>query len=329
MHAFVINRHGGPEVFEPAELPDPQAGPGQVRVRVVASSVNPLEIKLRTGLVKTGPDFPAILNGDVAGIVDQVGEGVTRFKVGDAVVGCAGGLKGHPGALADYMVADARLLTHAPRSLPLEECAVLPLVFMTAWSALVDRARIRPDEHALIHAGTGGVGHVAVQLAKSRGARVATTVSTPEKAEIAKRLGADEIILYRDEPVAAYVQRLTAGKGFPLVFDTVGGANLDASFEAAAISGRVCSINTRSTHDLSQVHAKNLTLHVIFRSVPLLYGVELEHQAEMLQAMVELVDGGALRPLLARERFTFAQIADAHRYLESGQVIGKIVLTRH
>jgi NADPH:quinone reductase len=329
MQAFVINRHGGPEVFEPATLPDPEAGPGEVRIAVAASSVNPLEVKIRTGLVRTGPDFPAILNGDVAGVIDQVGVGVTGFKVGDAVMGCAGGLKGHPGALADYMVADVRLIARAPARLPLEECAALPLVFMTAWSALIDRANLQPGELVLIHAGAGGVGHVAVQLAKWKGARVATTVSTPEKARIARTLGADEIILYREEPVAQYVARLTGGKGFSLVFDTVGGANLDASFEAAAVSGQVCSINTRSTHDLSVVHAKNLTLHVIFRSAPLLYGVELEHQAEMLQAMAGMIDAGALRPLLAERRFPFAQIAEAHRYLESGQAVGKVLLTRH
>lgn len=328
MKAYVINRHGGPEVFEEATLPDPQAGPGQVRIRVRASSVNPLEAKIRSGLVRSGPEFPAILNGDVAGVIDQVGEGVKGFESGDAVLGCAGGVRGHPGALADYMLADPRLITHAPHRLPLETCAVLPLVFMTSWSALIDRAAIRPGEHVLIHAGAGGVGHVAIQLAKARGARVATTVSSEEKGVIARDLGADDIILYRDEPVADYVQRLTGGAGFPLVFDTVGGGNLDASFEAAAVSGRVCSINTRSTHDLSPLHAKNLTLHVVFRSVPLLYGMELEHQSWILRNMTEMIDEGSLRPLLAARQFGFAQIADAHRYLESGQAVGKILLTR-
>ncbi len=329
MKAFVIHRHGGPEVFEEATLPDPQAGPGQVRIAVRASSVNPLEIKIRSGLVRSGPEFPAILNGDVAGIIDQVGDGVAGFEVGDAVVGCAGGIRGYPGALADYMVADACLVTHAPERLPLETCATLPLVFMTAWSALVDRAQIQPGEHVLIHAGAGGVGHVALQLAKARGARVATTVSSQEKGAIARDLGADDVILYKQESVPGYVQRLTGGTGFPLVFDTVGGSNLDKSFEAAAISGRVCSINTRSTHDLSPLHAKNLTLHVIFRSVPLLYRMEMEHQSWILRNMAEMVDEGTLRPLLAARQFTFAEIADAHRYLESGQAVGKILLTRN
>lgn len=329
MKAYVIHRHGGPEVFEAATLPDPQAGPGQVRIQVRASSVNPLDTKIRSGLVRSGPEFPAILGGDVAGIVDQVGDGVTGFRIGDAVVGSAGGVRGHPGALADFMVADACLVTSAPRHLPLETCAALPLVFMTAWSALVDRAQIRPGEHVLIHAGTGGVGHIAVQLARARGARVATTVSSEAKGAVARDLGAEEVILYKREPVADYVQRLTGGTGFSLVFDTVGGGNLDASFEAAAVSGRVCSINTRSTHDLSPLHAKNLTLHVIFRLVPLLYRMELEHQSWILRNMTEMVDEGGLRPLLADRAFSFAEIADAHRYLESGRAVGKILLTRN
>lgn len=329
MQAYVIDEFGGPEVFREATLPDPVAGPGQVRIRVHASSVNPLETKIRSGIVRTGPEFPAILNGDVAGVVDQVGNGVSDFAVGDPVVGCAGGLRGYPGALADFMLADTRLITHAPRNLPLAEAATLPLVFMTAWNALVDRLDLAQDDFVLIHAGAGGVGHVAIQLAKALGARVATTVSTPEKAEIARSLGADELIFYREEPVRDYVQRLTDGQGFAVVFDTIGGATLDASFEAAAISGQVASINTRSTHDLSIVHAKNLTLHVIFRSVPMLYGIDLGYQRIILDEMVRLVDSDLLKPHIAANRFRFSEISAAHRYLESGAATGKILLTRN
>jgi NADPH2:quinone reductase len=328
MRAYVITRHGGPEVFEEIILPDPQAGAGEIRIRVRASSVNPLDVKIRSGLVRVGPEFPAILHGDVAGVVDQVGAGVRGLAEGDAVIGWAGGVREHPGALADFMVADARLVTPAPKRLPLESCAVLPLVFLTAWSALVDRGALQAGEHVLIHGGTGGVGHVAVQLAKALGARVATTVSSVAKGDIARGLGADDIIVYPREPVADYVERLTGGSGFPLVFDTVGGDCLDASFEAAAISGRVCSINTRSSHDLSPLHARNLSLHVIFRLLPLLHGLERDHQSRILRTLAEMVDQGSLSPLLAGQRFPFADIADAHRYFESGRAVGKILLTR-
>lgn len=330
MKAMVIEQFGGPEVFVEREVDTPEPAEGQVRIKVVASSVNPLETKIRSGLVKTGPAMPAILNGDVSGIVDKVGPGVTGFAEGDEVFGCAGGVGQWQGALADYMVADVRLLTRRTPAitLPLNECAAVPLVFLTAWSALVDRAQLQPGEQVLIHAGTGGVGHMAIQIAKYLGARVATTVSTEAKAEEARRLGADDIIFYKDESVEEYRQRLTAGKGFSLVFDTVGGNNLDRTIEAAGVNGRMCSINTRSTHALTQMHAKSLTLHVIFRSISLLHGIGMDDQPRLLQAMQDLLEQGKVRPLIDSQRFRFTEIGAAHRHLESGQAMGKILLER-
>lgn len=330
MKAMVIEQFGGPEVFVEREVETPEPAEGQVRIKVVASSVNPLETKIRSGLVKTGPAMPAILNGDVSGIVDKVGPGVTGFAEGDEVFGCAGGVGQWQGALADYMVADVRLLTRRTPAitLPLNECAAVPLVFLTAWSALVDRAQLQPGEHALIHAGTGGVGHMAIQIAKYLGARVATTVSSEAKAEEARRLGADDIIFYKDESVEEYRQRLTAGKGFSLVFDTVGGKNLDRTIEAAGVNGRMCSINTRSSHDLTQMHSKSLTLHVIFRSISLLHGIGMDDQPRLLKAMQDLLEQGKVRPLIDSQRFRFTEIGKAHRHLESGQAMGKILLER-
>ncbi|MEC7376297.1 MAG: zinc-dependent alcohol dehydrogenase family protein [Pseudomonadota bacterium] len=327
---MVIEQFGGPEVFVEREVDTPEPAEGQVRIKVVASSVNPLETKIRSGLVKTGPAMPAILNGDVSGIVDKVGPGVTGFAEGDEVFGCAGGVGQWQGALADYMVADVRLLTRRTPAitLPLNECAAVPLVFLTAWSALVDRAQLQAGEHALIHAGTGGVGHMAIQIAKHLGARVATTVSSEAKAEEARRLGADDIIFYKDESVEEYRQRLTDGKGFSLVFDTVGGNNLDRTIEAAGVNGRMCSINTRSSHDLTQMHSKSLTLHVIFRSISLLHGIGMDDQPRLLKAMQDLLEQGKVRPLIDSQRFRFTEIGAAHRHLESGQAMGKILLER-
>lgn len=327
MRAMIIRKPGDYNVFEAAEMPDPTAGKGQVRIQVKATSVNPLELKIREGAVAAGPDYPAILNADVGGIIDQVGEGVSHFKVGDAVIGCAGGLKGHQGALADYMLADERLITHAPNSISLEEASVLPLVFVTAWTALVERCNIQPGEKVLIHGGTGGVGHVAIQLAKARGAEVYTTVSSDKKAAIAKNLGADHVINYKQETVNDYVQRLTDGNGFSVVFDTVGGKTLDDSFVAASIKGRVVSINTRSTHDLSILHSKSLTLHVVFRALPLLMGIGIETERSKLAVLIQLIETGQLKPLLAEKSFGIHQVAAAHEYQDSGQAIGKILLT--
>lgn len=330
MKAMVIEEFGGPEVFVERDVAMPEPVAGQVRIRVVASSVNPIETKIRSGFVRSGPDMPAILNGDVAGVVDKVGPDVTRFAEGDEVFGCAGGVRGWQGALADYMVADERLLAkRTPQiKLPLEQCAALPLVFLTAWTALADRAALQAGEFALIHAGTGGVGHVAIQIARHLGARVATTVSTDEKAKLAQSLGAEDIVFYRDEEVSHYVTRLTGGLGFDVVFDTVGGENLDRSIEATGVSRRLCSINTRSTHDLSQLHAKNLTLHVIFRSVPLLHGIGMDDQPRLLDALTNMLEQDAVRPLVDAETFAFADVAAAHCKLEAGQATGKILLLR-
>lgn len=329
MQAIVINEFGGYDVFETAELPDPTPSAGEVRIRVAASSVNPLELKIRSGLVPAAPAFPAILNADVSGIIDQVGEGVTKFKVGDAVIGCAGGIKSRQGALADFMVTDARLIEHAPKSLGLEEAASLPLVFMTAWSALIERLQISSGDHLLIHGGAGGVGHVAIQLAKAKGAEVSTTVSSEEKAQVVRDLGADHVIHYQSEKVEDYTERLTQGQGFTHIFDTVGGASLDASLQAASPFGQIATINARSSHDLSLMHSKSLTLHAVFRALPLLTGQGIEGEPARLAALVQMVDEGKVLPLIAEQRFTFEQIGQAHAYLESGKALGKILLTRH
>lgn len=326
MHAMVIRKYGTSKVFEPAEMPIPTAEPGHVVIRVAATSVNPLDTKIRAGAVPANPEFPAVLHGDVAGIVTEVGEGVDRFNVGDEVFGFAGGIKRYQGALADYMLADARLIAKKPDNLAFAEAAALPVVFITAWNALIERAQIQPGDKVLIHAGTGGVGHVAIQLAKWSGAEVYTTVSTAEKAEIAKKLGADEVIFYRDEEVEDYVERCTDGKGFDVVFDTVGTDNMDRSFLAAKVSGSVVTIAARSSHDLSPLHGKNLTLHVVFIATPLVHGTDFDAQTEAVDAMASLAGDGYIRPLLDDTVFPFEDVALAHDKVEAGTAIGKVVL---
>jgi NADPH2:quinone reductase len=192
MKAVAVNNFGPPQVFQVMELPEPELKPGHVLIKVAASSVNPIDFKIRSGAVKgLAPDFPAILHGDVAGIVAAVGAGVTAFKPGDEVYGCAGGVKGLGGALADYMLADADLVALKPASLSMAEAAALPLVAITAWLGLFDRARLEAGQTILVHAATGGVGHIALQLAKQAGAKVFTTGSSEEKLRIGQELGAD------------------------------------------------------------------------------------------------------------------------------------------
>lgn len=327
MKAQIIQSFGDPSVFLLEEVSKPELKPGHVLIQVKASSVNPIDTKVRAGAVPAvAPEFPAVLHGDVAGLVSAVGEGVTEFKVGDEVFGCAGGFKGTGGALAEFMLADADLLAHKPKNLTMEEAAALPLVAITAWEALFNRAHLVPGQDVLIHAATGGVGHIAIQLAKWQGATVYTTASSQEKLEIGTRLGADVTINYREESVRDYVQKYTDGKGFDVVFDTVGGENLDRSFEAAAVHGTVAAIAARSTHDLSPVHSKGLSLHVTFMLLKILNKDMHKQYGEILKKVAKVVEEGKLCPLVDPNMFTFDEVSKAHEYMESGKAIGKIVL---
>lgn len=327
MKKQVIKKFGDASVFEAIESPTPALKPGYVLVRVMATSVNPIDVKLRSGMFPDmTPDFPAVLHGDVAGVIEKVGEGVSDFKVGDEIYGCAGGLKGEDGALAELMQVDARLIAKKPVSLSMAQAAALPLVVITAWEALFEKIKLQPKQKVLIHAGAGGVGHVAIQLAKWAGADVYATVSSPDKAAIAKSLGATEAINYREEQVADYVKRITDGKGFDVVLDTVGGDNLDKSMAAVSMYGDVISILTVSSHDLSPLFAKSANLHVVFMLLPMLCNIQRERHGEILRKVAQLVDQGKLKPLLDKQQFTFAQVDKAHALLESGMAIGKIII---
>lgn len=328
MRAMVIRQFGTPEVFEcDRHFPTPALQPGYVLVQAAATSVNPVDRKIRQGSA-IAPEFPAVLHGDVAGTVVAVGAGVDYLSVGEAVYGCVGGVKGSGGALAEYVLADARLLAPAPQSLPLATAAALPLVSITAWEALVDRAQIQAGQRVLVYGGTGGVGHIGIQLAKAVGATVCAAVSTPAKAAIAHDLGADHTFLYPQEPVDKVVQKYTDGQGFDVVFDTVGNDNLQNAFQAAKLCGTVVSIVSRSSQDLTQMHSKSLTLHLEFMLIPLLFNRDRSHHGYILRQIAQLVDEGKLRPLIDPQSFSIDQVAQAHTYTESGRAIGKVLLTQ-
>lgn len=324
MRAMVLKAAGGPENFELTDICTPRPGHGDVLVRVHASALNPVDARIRNGL-PIGPALPAVLGADLAGTIEAVGDDVSGLTPGDEVYGCAGGVRGLGGSFADYIAADARLLARKPSHLSMREAAAMPLVSITAWNCMA-RADVRASDHVLVHAGCGGVGHIALQLAKARGARVTATVSTPEKAAIAQGLGADHTVLYGQESVADYVGRLTAGRGFDVVIDTVGGENLDRSFQAAAIGGRIAATAARSTHDLSPLHAKALSLHVVFMLIPLLENVGREDHGRIMREIAVLADNGKVRPLVDPARFGLEQLADAFRHLESGRALGKVVV---
>ncbi len=331
MRAIRLTGFGENSTFEAFDKPDLDPGPNQVAIRVHATSVNPVDTKIRAGASDLAPDDPVVLGCDVAGVVVAVGPGVRRFAISDEVFGCAGGVRGHDGAYSERMVADARLLAAKPKSLSFREAAALPLVSITAWEALVDRANVKPGERVLVHGGTGGVGHIGVQLARTMGAIVDATVGSDAKAGIAKALGADQAILYRQQTVEEYLAAHTGGAGYDVVFDTVGGPNLQPSIQALAINGRCATtVSVAAQPDLTNLHVKNATLHVVFMLIPMLTMSDFERHGRIMERIAELVDRGRLRPLVDETRFELSDIEAAHQHLLSGKAIGKVVVeVRH
>lgn len=334
MKAQVIEQFGAPGVFKEMDLPRPKVIPGHVLIRVLASSVNPIDFIIRRGIFQVSafkevvvPALPAVLHGDVAGVIEEVGEGVSAFKVGDEVYACAGGVKGMGGALAEFMLADADLVALKPKSLTMQEAAALPLVSITAWEGLIDRAKVQPGQTVLVHGVTGGVSHIAIQLAKWVGARVFATGSLEQKLAKGHELGADGVINYRTQSVSDYVAEYTSGQGFDVVFDTLGNENLAKSFEAATLQGTVISCNTYAPVNMLPLHLKGLNLHALCILIPMLSGMGRARHGEILSQVAQLVDDGKVRPLLDPKLFSFTDVASAHQHIESGQAIGKVTLT--
>ncbi|MEM6903536.1 MAG: zinc-binding dehydrogenase, partial [Pseudomonadota bacterium] len=276
---------------------------------------------------------PAILGFDVSGIVTAVGPDVTGFAVGDAVYGAAGGVASHPGAYAEMIAADTRVIAKRPSNLSPVEAAALPLVTITAWEGL-ERAGLSATQGAgqgagqrvLVRGGTGGVGHVVIQLAKAWGAEVTASVSSDAKAATAKELGADHIINYRTDDWDEAVAKLTDGMGFDIVFDATGGDQLDPAFTAARLNGQVSALVSLFTHDLSQLHARGLTLHLVFMPLNLIAGIGGKAHQRILEGAAKLAEAGKLKPLIDAQRFTFETIPDAHRHAENGKPDGKVVI---
>ena len=326
MKAMILETYGDEAEFQAADLPQPAVKAGHVLVRVAATSVNTVDTMIRRmgKDLPLSPDLPAVLGMDFAGTVDAVGEGVTGFAAGDEVYGCAGGLADLPGALAGYMLADARLIAAKPKSLSMREAAALPLVGITAYEGL-QRANVRAGQKVLVHGGTGGVGHVAVQLARHFGAEVYATVSDDKQMGIIEQYGATPIN-YKTETVADYVTKHTAGAGFEVVFDSVGGANMTNSFEAAALNANVTTTVSLLELDLTPAHFKGLSLHVVFMLIPMLHDFRREQHGAILSKLAEIVDAGALTPLLDEKQFGLSEVGQAHDRLTSGQAIGKVVV---
>lgn len=323
MRAYLVENPAGP--FTPVELSRPVPPMGEVLVRIHASGVNPLDTKIRAGKAAHAQQpLPAILGLDMAGVVEEVGPGVTAFRPGDEVYGMVGGVGGRQGTLAEMVVAHTDLLAIKPKALSMREAAALPLSTITAWEGMVDRANVHEGQKVLVHAGAGGVGHIAVQIAKAFGAEVFATVSV-EKQHVVQAFGATAID-YRTLSVKQYVALHTKGLGFDVVYDTVGGATIDASFVAVKHhTGHVVSCLGWSTHSLAPLSFRGATYSGVFTLLPLLTGLGQAHHGAILREAAALVDTGKLKPLLSEQRFPFTEVDAAHALVESGS-LGKVVV---
>ena len=324
MKAAVLEQAGSP--LRLTELPVPTPTSGQVLVRVAAAGLNPLDTKIRAGAAAHARHpLPAVLGIDLAGTVVAVGADVAGFRIGDEVFGMTGGVAGVQGSLAEYAAVDAALLAPKPADLSMREAAALPLGFITAYEGLVDRAHVHAGQRVLVHGGAGGVGHLAVQLARAHGADVFATGADAQR-EMIEGYGATAID-YRSTAVADYVQAHTGGEGFDIIYDTVGGATLDASFEAVKpYHGHVVSALGWGTHALAPLSFRAGTYSGVFTLRPLLTGQGRAHHGEILREAEKLASQGRLRTHLDPHRFTLEEAEQAYRLIESGAAAGKVVV---
>jgi NADPH2:quinone reductase len=304
MKAMVLTSFGGPESFELRDVPKPVPQAGQVLVRVHATSINPLDFQVRRGDYPDLVPLPAITGHDVSGVVEAVGPGVTHFAPGDEVWYTPQIFNG-PGSYAEYHVAAESIIGKKPTSLSHLEAASLTLVGGTVWEALIGRAALRVGERILIHGGAGGVGHVAIQLAKAMGAQVFTTVRE-ENFEFARSLGADVVIDYTKEDYVDAVMRETGGRGVDVVFDTIGGDTLSRSPDALAQLGRVVTIaDIAQPQNLIQAWGKNASYHFIFT----------RQNRGKLDDLSAVIAQGRLRPHVGAV-YSLADIPLAHARLQ-------------
>ena len=320
MRALIVDTPDGP--FRWTELPVPEAGPGQVLVRIHASGVNPLDTKIRAGAAgHARHPLPAVLGLDLAGTVEHVGAGVTGFVPGDAVWALGGGVGGVQSSMAQFASVDARLLAKKPANLSMREAAALPLVVVTAWEGMVDIVNVQAGDKVLVIGGAGGVGHVAVQLARARGAEV-YAVDSDAAAAYLRSIGATPIS--RSTPVEEYVQTYTGGAGFDVVYDSVGA--LDTAFQAVRLFGRVTSSLGWGTHSLAPLSFRSARYAGVFTLRPLLTGDGREAHGEILREAAKLIEAGKLVPRMDGQRFTLEDAEAAHERVRSGAAEGKVVM---
>jgi len=330
MKACIFQTPGSPEVLTVADLPLPTLQQGtDMLVKLKAAGVNPIDTKIRgRGSFLPNADF-TVLGCDGAGVVEAVGDRVRHFSPGDEVFFCSGGLGGDRGNYAEYTVVSEQDAILKPARLSFAEAAAAPLVLLTAWEALYDRARLAPHQRVLIHAGAGGVGHVAIQLAKLREAQVATTISSEDKARMATHLGADHCIYYNRMDFVPAVMAWTDNKGVDLAFDTVGQSVLTQSFDTTKYGGDVVTLLAPAEMTNWQA-ARDRNLRVSFELMltPQLQSLAEAryHQAQILTSCAKWLDAGKLH-IHVDQTFPLSQAAAAHEWIHRGGGMGKVALT--
>jgi len=329
MRAVVAAATGGPEVLELRDLPRPELRrPRDVLVRLKAASLNPADAYFRRFGPYLSSSAPLILGHDGAGVVEAVGARVGRVAPGDEICFCNGGIGGDPGTYAEFAVVPEDQLIRKPAGISFAQAAALPLVAITLWESLYDRARLRRGEYALIHAGAGGTGHIGIQLAKLAGARVATTVSSEAKTAFAAEMGAELVIRYRSQDFVALAREWAHGRGVDLAFDNVGTEVMQRCFAAMAPYGRIVTL-MGMPGDTAEgtAYNGNLTIHNVMMLTPMWLGLRrhLRRQADRVAKAMRLLSEERLRIAIDRT-FPLAEAAEAHRHLESGQALGKVVL---
>lgn len=324
MRALVLDSYET-ALFRETVLPRPAVGEKEVLVRIVCSGVNPIDYKIRTGVAPYAmPELPAVLGTDMAGIVEAIGPGVVGFAPGDAVFGLTGGVRGLQGSLAEYAAVDADLLALKPRALTMQQAAATPLVALTAWEGLIDKAGLRAGQTVLITGGSGGVGHAAIQIALAKGAHVFAT-ARGRGLSIVADLGATPIDSTAHS-VMDYVEQHTAGKGFGVVYDTVGGTVLDDAFHAVRANGHVTSCAAFGTHLLAPASLRAASISGVFVLLPMLSGAGRARHGSILKEIASLAEAGLFQPIIDPRRFTLETAAAAHDAVEGGGARVKVVI---
>jgi NADPH2:quinone reductase len=322
MQAVVLDVAGTP--FRRAEVARPEPRAGEVLVRIEACGLNPLDGKIHGGAAAHARHPPpAILGIDMAGTIAAVGGDVAGFAAGDEVWGMTGGVGGVQGALAEYAAVDARLIAPKPRALSFREAASMPLAVITAWEGVVDHMRVSAGQRLLVLGGAGAVGRAVTQIARAQGAAVFAT-SRVAQFDIIRTSGAQPVD--RDLPIEPAIAEHTGGRGFDLVYDTVGGAALDLAFTAVRRWGHVVSCLGWGTHALAPLSFRAATYSGVFTLLPLLTGEGRDRHGAILRDASRLADAGQLTPRVDPRRFDLDHVTDAFTLLTSGTANGKVVV---